>query len=958
MKNKDSKEAHWIDEIRVRRQSLYSNVILIETDDQGRIIELLEGFQKRAPFAKYDENEQENWFILDGWKGVMGVTPDPNNVFALNPLPDLQGGPYGIDPLLENIEEMLLEENTVLVIQNIYESSRAFNAALLSWASNDGIRAADSTIILFTPSRDIFPERVWGRMSIIRPPRSTADERHELLREAQFSMPVDNLKVDEETDGELAALTALTAGMTKDQLEAAAVESIIRYQELNMDSIAKAKERILADNPILEVNERPKFGFDGVGGYDRVKEVIRNYIVLPQEQPEYAKRFDVSKPRGIIFFGPPGCFVEGTMVPLADGTLKTIETFGTKHLQDIKSKILTTKENPKDEAVQFHIYKNCPCYEVITETGRRVECSYNQPFWTKDNEWKQADELKGNEHIEVATRYENTKKENVIIKPKNLYSKKNVRKGKNNAYALDEELASLFGYAFGDGNAHFRCKPKKPYGISMVVNEEEKDIIPQLIKKSVDTLGKEPKIRIKKPKDGTYDGRIIKRKQEMTYLEIDNLEIGSLFYFLHQKKRKRTPPKEILQSPKKVVASFLRWYYEADGSCRGGGRGQGKHNNVDLKSSNPKTLEIIQQLLLQFNIKARIYDKNLSIFRAEDIRKFYREIGFASKKKKTKLDNLIKKLPIERTNKCERFEKVRSVREIGERTVYDLTTESQEFIANGIKVHNTGKTLFVNSMAKELNMSVLKLQMEHILGKYVGESEKSMRLVFDVADAMSPCILFIDEIDKFSKRDMGAGTNQGSHVERELFSMLLEKLGDEKRKWLFVGATNIVEALDPALIRTGRVDSVIPIPFPDKEARKEIFNIHANKKRNPPLAGDIDLDEIAEKTHLWSGSDIEQLVVRTTNYVMKEAILEENIERKIQMDDVRTIIDSFNIDTKKNGQLQEKIKKQALEYTNDKRLINIFESAPKIRPKSRVRKGAEVMKKKRLDEKSRKDSKN
>lgn len=576
MKNKDSKEAHWIDEIRVRRQSLYSNVILIETDDQGRIIELLEGFQKRAPFAKYDENEQENWFILDGWKGVMGVTPDPNNVFALNPLPDLQGGPYGIDPLLENIEEMLLEENTVLVIQNIYESSRAFNAALLSWASNDGIRAADSTIILFTPSRDIFPERVWGRMSIIRPPRSTADERHELLREAQFSMPVDNLKVDEETDGELAALTALTAGMTKDQLEAAAVESIIRYQELNMDSIAKAKERILADNPILEVNERPKFGFDGVGGYDRVKEVIRNYIVLPQEQPEYAKRFDVSKPRGIIFFGPPG----------------------------------------------------------------------------------------------------------------------------------------------------------------------------------------------------------------------------------------------------------------------------------------------------------------------------------------------------------------------------------------------TGKTLFVNSMAKELNMSVLKLQMEHILGKYVGESEKSMRLVFDVADAMSPCILFIDEIDKFSKRDMGAGTNQGSHVERELFSMLLEKLGDEKRKWLFVGATNIVEALDPALIRTGRVDSVIPIPFPDKEARKEIFNIHANKKRNPPLAGDIDLDEIAEKTHLWSGSDIEQLVVRTTNYVMKEAILEENIERKIQMDDVRTIIDSFNIDTKKNGQLQEKIKKQALEYTNDKRLINIFESAPKIRPKSRVRKGAEVMKKKRLDEKSRKDSKN
>lgn len=257
----------------------------------------------------------------------------------------------------------------------------------------------------------------------------------------------------------------------------------------------------------------------------------------------------------------------------------------------------------------------------------------------------------------------------------------------------------------------------------------------------------------------------------------------------------------------------------------------------------------------------------------------------------------------------------------------------------------TGKTVLVKAMSKELNMSVLIFRPENVLSKFVGESERALKKTFKIADSMAPCIFFVDEIDRLAKRAATTGSDGGAQVHREIFSMFLEKLGDENREWFFVGTTNRVDDIDDAMRRTGRIDCLAPVPYPSEKARKEIFKIHAIVKRKLPLADDVSFKQLAGKryTYMWAGSDIEQLVIRVANYVMKDAIRNKK-KRKITMADFEYIWDTFNINASANEELQEKIKLQAEELTNDKRLMDIFDEAQKVEAITRGEKAKEAMK--------------
>ncbi len=167
----------------------------------------------------------------------------------------------------------------------------------------------------------------------------------------------------------------------------------------------------------------------------------------------------------------------------------------------------------------------------------------------------------------------------------------------------------------------------------------------------------------------------------------------------------------------------------------------------------------------------------------------------------------------------------------------------------------TGKTLIAKAVANESNANFLSIKGPEIFSKWVGESEKAIRELFKRAKQVAPCIVFLDEIDALAPR---RGLYEGSHVTESVVNQLLTSIdGLESLEGVVViGATNRPDIIDPGLLRPGRFDRLILVPAPDKKARLEIFKIHT---KNMPLAEDVNLEELAERTDGYSGADIESL---------------------------------------------------------------------------------------------------
>jgi transitional endoplasmic reticulum ATPase len=168
----------------------------------------------------------------------------------------------------------------------------------------------------------------------------------------------------------------------------------------------------------------------------------------------------------------------------------------------------------------------------------------------------------------------------------------------------------------------------------------------------------------------------------------------------------------------------------------------------------------------------------------------------------------------------------------------------------------TGKTLMAKAVANEANANFISIKGPEIFSKYVGESEEAVREIFKKARQVAPCVLFIDEIDAIAPRRGGRSSDSGAG-DRVVNQLLTELDGIESLKGVTViAATNRPDMIDPAIMRPGRIDRNVEIQIPDLEARKKIFEVHTEKM---PLADDVDLDELAEKTENYVGSDIESI---------------------------------------------------------------------------------------------------
>jgi transitional endoplasmic reticulum ATPase len=199
----------------------------------------------------------------------------------------------------------------------------------------------------------------------------------------------------------------------------------------------------------------------------------------------------------------------------------------------------------------------------------------------------------------------------------------------------------------------------------------------------------------------------------------------------------------------------------------------------------------------------------------------------------------------------------------------------------GVLLHGppgTGKTLLAKAVANETDANFILLNGPEIMSKYYGESEKKVRDIFDEAEKTAPTIIFIDEIDAIApKREDVQG-----EVERRVVSQLLTMMDGLKSrgKVIVIGATNRVNALDPALRRPGRFDREIELGVPGKKGRKTILDIHT---RGMPLDKDVKLDEVASLTHGFVGADLEALTKEAAMNVLRKYLPKMKLDGEEQI---------------------------------------------------------------------------
>jgi transitional endoplasmic reticulum ATPase len=189
----------------------------------------------------------------------------------------------------------------------------------------------------------------------------------------------------------------------------------------------------------------------------------------------------------------------------------------------------------------------------------------------------------------------------------------------------------------------------------------------------------------------------------------------------------------------------------------------------------------------------------------------------------------------------------------------------------GLLLHGppgTGKTLLARAAAAEAGVNLVTVAGPELLDRYVGESEKAVREVFERARQAAPAVVLLDEVDAVAR---ARGTSD-SEVGERVVSQLLTELdrAADNPSLAVVATTNRKDALDPALLRPGRLETHVEVPAPDRAARRAVFAVHAE---GAPLGDDVDLDDLAAATPGYSGADIEA-VVREAAMAAVEAVVD------------------------------------------------------------------------------------
>lgn len=237
------------------------------------------------------------------------------------------------------------------------------------------------------------------------------------------------------------------------------------------------------------------------------------------------------------------------------------------------------------------------------------------------------------------------------------------------------------------------------------------------------------------------------------------------------------------------------------------------------------------------------------------------------------------------------FDDVAGVKEAKQelQEVVEFLSTPQKFIDIGAEIPKgvilmgepgTGKTLLARAVAGEAGVPFFSISGSEFVEMFVGVGASRVRDMFDQAKDMAPAIIFIDEIDAIG-RTRGSGVGGGNDEREQTLNQILTEMDgfEPNEKVIVMAATNRPDVLDPALLRPGRFDRRIRVDTPDINDREKILEIHAEEK---PLADDVDLRTLAERTPGFTGADLESLMneaaIRAAQDDRKEVLQEDFID--------------------------------------------------------------------------------
>lgn len=181
-------------------------------------------------------------------------------------------------------------------------------------------------------------------------------------------------------------------------------------------------------------------------------------------------------------------------------------------------------------------------------------------------------------------------------------------------------------------------------------------------------------------------------------------------------------------------------------------------------------------------------------------------------------------------------------------------------------VPGCGKSLCAKAAASLFEVPILRLDVGKLMGKYLGESESNLRKAINLAEAISPCVLWVDELEKAFA---GMGSDGGHEVTTRLFGTFLTWMQEKTSTTFVVATANDITKLPPELLRKGRFDEIFFVGLPNDSERRIIFEIHISKRRKQDIKS-IDISKLVSLTKGYSGADIEGVVKEAIEYAFTE----------------------------------------------------------------------------------------